>query len=67
MTRKRRTRSEEPERTGPNWPAFYRYLAIGCLRKAGVLPMPKEVIERQKQVREGNDKSTALVRKEPDR
>jgi len=38
-------------RTGPNWRAFGRFLAIGCLRRLGYLPMPKEV--RDRLVREG--------------
>lgn len=33
-------------RTGPNWPAFYRLLAIGHFRRIGLLPVPKEVQER---------------------
>jgi len=42
-----RTDSKETNiQSGPNWAGFARYLAIGRMRRLGILPMPKEVAER---------------------
>lgn len=50
MSESLKTQSLENQE-GPNWRAFGRILAIGRLRRLGLKPIPREVVDRLK--REG--------------
>lgn len=49
---------------GPNWPAFFRLLALGRLRRLGMAPLPPELRENRKRTSVSSAVANQSIHKE---
>jgi hypothetical protein len=52
----------EAKQEGPNWPAFFRLLARGRLRRLGLAPMPPELKKKMDRVDRAAQQQKAVSR-----